>query len=150
MPVCRNILWQLKVPVCQNISWRLKVANGHFILWSIICFNTFFPQLCYKWLHVDINVITSHSLSRNYAWENKVCLLHTHPWRSVVWNENQWSNTITIAQRSEAKSWYFSSKVIQSYPRKSMIVSEFESSRGTTQINQRRTRNKTEMEDATI
>jgi len=31
-----------------------------------------------------------------------------------------------------------------------MIVSKFESLRGTTQINQRRTQNKTEMEDATI
>jgi len=41
-------------------------------------------------------------------------------------------------------------KVIRSYPGKSMIVSGFESSRGTTRINQRRTRNKTEMKDATI
>jgi len=31
-----------------------------------------------------------------------------------------------------------------------MIISEFESSRGTTQINERRTRNKIEMKDATI
>jgi len=40
--------------------------------------------------------------------------------------------------------------VIRSYPGKSMIVSEFESSRGTTRINHRWTQNKTEMEDATI
>jgi len=40
--------------------------------------------------------------------------------------------------------------MIRSYPGKSMIISEFESSIGTTRINQRRTRNKTEMEDATI
>jgi len=38
--------------------------------------------------------------------------------------------------------------LIRSYPGKSMIVSEFEPSRGTTQINQRRTQNKTKMEDA--
>jgi len=37
-----------------------------------------------------------------------------------------------------------------SYPEKSMIVSEFEFSRGTTRINQRRTQNKTEIEYATI
>jgi len=40
--------------------------------------------------------------------------------------------------------------MIRSYPGKSMMVSEFESSRGTTRINKRRTQNKTEMEDATI
>ena len=40
--------------------------------------------------------------------------------------------------------------MIRSYPGKSMIVSEFESSRGMTRINKRRTQNKTEMEDTTI
>jgi len=40
--------------------------------------------------------------------------------------------------------------LIRSYPGKSMIVSEFKPSRGTTRINQRRTRHKTEMEDAII
>jgi len=40
--------------------------------------------------------------------------------------------------------------MIRSYPRKSMIIFEFEFSRGTTRINHRRTRNKTKMEDATI
>jgi len=40
--------------------------------------------------------------------------------------------------------------LIRSYPGKSMIVSEFESSRGMTRINQRRMGNKTEIEDATI
>jgi len=36
------------------------------------------------------------------------------------------------------------------YPRKSTIVSEFESSKSTMKINQRGLQNKTKMEDATI
>jgi len=40
--------------------------------------------------------------------------------------------------------------VIRSYLGKTTIVSKFESSKGTMKINQRRTRNKTKMEDATI
>jgi len=40
--------------------------------------------------------------------------------------------------------------MIRSYPGKSTIISEFESLRGTTRINKRRTRNKTKMEDVTI
>jgi len=40
--------------------------------------------------------------------------------------------------------------VIRSYPGKSTIVSGFESSRGTTRINQRTLQNKTKMDDVTI
>jgi len=49
--------------------------------------------------------------------------------------------------KSELCSRY---QMIQSYPGKSSIISEFESSSETTRINQKRTWNKTEMEDATI
>ena len=40
--------------------------------------------------------------------------------------------------------------MIRSYPGKSMIVFEFEPSRGMTRRNQRRTQNKTKMEDTII
>jgi len=55
-------------------------------------------------------------------------------------------NKIELKFKSKPYSRY---QMIRSYPRKSLIFSEFESSKGTIKLNQRRTQNKTKMEGTT-